>query len=153
MSRQTWTILHSNQNMHTQSCIIKLYISLVRSQLLYCLQLWRPHLMKDILHFKQIQRRSTKHILNDYTSGYKDRLIKLKLFSLMYLFELQDILFAVKSVKTPTSITNCITFSSTNTRSSINNKLIHLRHLNNVFCHSYIFISYHCSGMLCLLLI
>ena len=58
----------------------------------------------------------------------------------MYLFELQDILFAVKSIKTPTNqfcITNYITFSSTNTRSSVSNKLIHPRHLNNVSCHSY----------------
>ena len=54
------------------STLVKLYVSLVRSQLLYCSQLWRPHLMKDILHFEQIQRRSTKHILNDYTSAKID---------------------------------------------------------------------------------
>ena len=52
--------------------LVKLYASLVRSQLLYCTQLWHPLLMKDIL---QIQCHSTKHILNDYTSGYKERLI------------------------------------------------------------------------------
>ena len=102
-----------------QSTQVKLYISLVRS---HCYQLWRPHLMKDILHFEQIQHHSTKYILNDYTSSYKDRLIKLKFFPLINLFELQDILFAVKSIKTPTNqfcITNYITFSSTNTRSSV----------------------------------
>ena len=27
---------------------LKLYLSLVRSQLMYCSQLWRPHLIKDI---------------------------------------------------------------------------------------------------------
>jgi len=89
-----------------------------------------------ILYFEQIQRCSTKHILNNYTSGYKERLTKLKLFPLMYLFELQDILFAVKSIKTPINqfcITNYIAFSS---RSSASNKLIHPRHLNNVSRHS-----------------
>ena len=59
--------------------------------------------MKDILNIEHVQCRATKYILNDYTSCYKTRLIKLKLFLLMYLFELQDILFATKSIKTPTT--------------------------------------------------
>ena len=54
--------------------------------------------MKDILNIERVQRRATKYILNDYTSCYKTRLIKLKLLPLMYLFELQDILFAIKSI-------------------------------------------------------
>ena len=33
-----------------------LYLSLVRSQLTYCSQIWRPHLLKDILALEQIQR-------------------------------------------------------------------------------------------------
>ena len=115
-------------------------MSLVRSQLLYCTQLWRLHLIKDILSLEQIQRCATKYILNDNTICYRAQLIRLKLLPLMYLFELQDILFAVKSIKTPTnqfSITNYIEFSSSNTRSGASNKLIHLRHLNNTSRHSY----------------
>ena len=73
-----------------QSCgPLGLYVSMVRSQLLYCTQIWRPHLMKDILNIERVQCRATKYILNDYTSCYKTRLIKLKLLPLMYLFELQ----------------------------------------------------------------
>ena len=60
--------------------MVKLHVSLVRSQLLYCFQLWRPYLVKDILIIERIQRRATKHILKDYTSGYRARLLKLKLF-------------------------------------------------------------------------
>jgi len=52
--RRTFT---SNQSSAT---LTKLYISLVRSQLLYCTQLWQPHLIKDILSLEQIQRRATK---------------------------------------------------------------------------------------------
>ena len=113
---------------------------MVRSQLLYCTQIWRPHLMKDILNIERVQRRATKYILNDYTSCYKTRLIKLKLLPLMYLFELQDILFAIKSIKTPTiqfNITNYISFNSASTRSGANNKLIPPHHLNNTSRHSY----------------
>ena len=42
-----------------------LYISLVRSCLLYCLPLWRPYLIQDILLLEKVQRRATKVILND----------------------------------------------------------------------------------------
>ena len=57
--------------------------------------------MKDILIIEQIQRRATKYLSNDYTSSYKTSLIKLKILPLMYLFELQGLLFAVKSINSP----------------------------------------------------
>ena len=82
--------------------------------------------MKDILSIERVQRRATKYILNNYTSCYKTRLIKLRLLPLMYLFEIQGTLFAIKSIKTPSShfdITNYIVFSSANTRSGASNKL------------------------------
>ena len=44
-----------------------IYISLVRSKLSYCSQLWRPHLVKDILCLESVQRRATRYILNDYS--------------------------------------------------------------------------------------
>ena len=69
----------SNQSPTTPT---KLYASLVRSQLLYCTQLWQSHLIKDILSLEQIQCRTTKYILNDYTICYRARLIKLKLLPL-----------------------------------------------------------------------
>ena len=77
---------------HCPSTGIKLYISLVRSQLLYCTQLWCPYLLKDIENIERMQRHVTKYILHDYTSSYRIRLLKLKLLPLMYLFKLQDIL-------------------------------------------------------------
>ena len=66
----------------------KLYISLVRSHLLYCSQIWRPHKIKDILLLERVQRRATKYILDDYTFSYKSRLTKLNLLPLMYIYEL-----------------------------------------------------------------
>ena len=102
--------------------------SLVRSQFSYCTQLWHPHLLKDMLSIERIQHRTIKHILHNYTSSYKFRLLKLKLLPLMYFFELQDVLFAIKSLKLPTkqfNNTNYISFSSTSTRLGTSNKLVH----------------------------
>ena len=78
-----------------------LYLSLVRSKLSYCSQLWRPHLVKDILCLESVQRRATRYILNDYSrhTSYKSRLINIKLLPLMYWLELQDVLFLVKCLQ------------------------------------------------------
>ena len=78
-----------------------LYLSLVRSQLTYCCQIWRPHLIKDITFLERIQRRATKFILNDFSADYKTRLISLSLLPLMFLYELFDVLFFVKCLKFP----------------------------------------------------
>ena len=42
---------------------LKLYKVLVRSQLSYCSQIWRPVLIKDIVSLERIQRKATKSIL------------------------------------------------------------------------------------------
>ena len=78
-----------------------LYLTLVRSKITYCSQLWRPLLLKDIKAIESIQKRATKFILSDFTSDYKQKLTKLHLLPIMYYFELQDIMFAVKSLKNP----------------------------------------------------
>ena len=107
-----------------------LYISLVRSQLLYGSQIWRPVLIKDIKSLEQIQRRATKFILNGHYTGYRSRLLKLHLLPLMMTLELQDILFFVRSLKQ--SALNCssfnisqyTSFSSNATRSGSHSKLV-----------------------------
>ena len=72
-----------------------LYLSLVRSQLTFCSQIWRPHLKEDILSIiEKIQRRATKFILNDVSSDYRTR-FSLGLFPLMFLYELFDVLFFI----------------------------------------------------------
>lgn len=106
-----------------------LYLALVRSQLLYCSPLWHPYHLNDITLLERIQRRATKYILNDFTSNYKSRLINLNLFPLMYILDLYDILFFVKSIKNPSAsfnIRNYVDFCQLSTRSSANNKLKHV---------------------------
>ena len=118
----------------------KLYISLVRSQLLYYSQIWRPSLIKHINILERIQRRATKFILNDFHSTYKSRLVTLKMLPLMYIYEINDILFFIKSYKSPTShfnINSYLQFSSSNTRFGSSAKLVHHRCSTNLTHHFY----------------
>ena len=115
-------------------------LSLVRSRLTYCSQVWRPSLIKDICLLEQIQRRRTKYILNDYQSDYKSRLISLNILPLMYTYELLDILFLVHSLKQPDPclpINDYISFSSSSTRVGHTLKLVHRHSLTSLSSHSY----------------
>jgi len=69
---------HASTNLKRQ-----LYLSLVRSHLTYCSQLWRPRLIKDIEILERIQRRATKYIIGNNQMDYKCRLLSLHLLPLM----------------------------------------------------------------------
>lgn len=119
-----------------------LYVSLVRSQMIYCSPIWRPYLVKDIVILERVQRRATKYILNDYRSNYRTRLMALNLLPLMYIFELRDIMFCVKSLKSPSrdfNIKDFVTFSSGSTRSSAAMKMLHTHCSTNSARHFYFF--------------
>ena len=116
------------------NCKKQLYISLVRSQLMFSSVLWKPHLIKHIQLLERIQRRATKYILNDYTSDYRTRLIKLKLLPFMYVLDINDIMFFITSLKFPTSsfnINDYVHFTTGSTRQASSNKLQHIRKSDN----------------------
>ena len=118
-----------------------LYISLVRSQLVYCSETWKPCYRKDIEKLEKVQRRSTKFILNDYEMDYKKRLTKLNLLPLMYMLDLRDIMFCVKSLKEPTAdfnIREYISFSDQQTRSGLHKKMNITRSKKNI-CRNFYF--------------
>ena len=56
-----------------------LYLSLVRSQLVYCSQLWRPYLINHIVQLERIQRRATRFIVNNSQLNNKEKLEALHL--------------------------------------------------------------------------
>ena len=124
---------------HTTSIGAKkfLYLSLVKSRLTYCSQLWRPYLLKEITKLEKVQRRATKYILNDFSLKYKSRLSSLRILPLMMTF---DIIFFIKSVKSPTTafnINNFVEFRFSSSRSSSGHKLIHRLSYSNTTRHFY----------------
>ena len=117
-----------------------LYLSLVRSKLTYCSCVWRPHFIKDIVTLEKVQRRATKFVLNDYSSNYKSRLLKLEILPLMLVYEYYDIILFYKSLKFPSSgfeITRFVSFSSASTRSSSCSRLVHSKSSTNQHRHFY----------------
>ena len=90
----------------SNSILIKtvLYLHIVRSCLLYCSPLWRPHQVQHIILLERVQCRANKFILNDYSTDYKSRLIKLNLLPLMYIYKLMDILFFIRSLKASSGV-------------------------------------------------
>ena len=118
----------------------QLYISLVRSQLLYCSILWKPYFIKHTQQLERVQRRATKYILNDLTSDYKSRLIQTQLLPLTYILDLNDVMFFIKSLRNHHDgfiINNYIKFVTGNTRSASSNKLHQARSTNNTHNNFY----------------
>ena len=76
--------------------------------------------------------------MTSYTSSYKFRLIQLNLLTLMYQYELNDLLFFIsKSYKTPSDYFNIhefVQFSSSSTRSFSASKLQYIRSRHTVVC-------------------
>ena len=70
------------------------------------MELGEPYLLKDIRQLEQLQRCATEYILNDYTSNYKSQLLELKILPLMYVLDICDIMFFIKSLKAPTNAFN-----------------------------------------------
>ncbi len=124
-------IIILRRNVHTTSQITikkQLYLSLVKSSISYCCQLWIPHLCKNIQSIERIQRRATKYILKDYISDYRSRLLSLHMLPLMYWLDLQDIILMIKCLKDPQDTINIhqyIQFVNSNTRAGKNKKMCH----------------------------
>ena len=66
----------------TRETILPLYKSLVRPHIEYCIQAWRPHLVKDISLIESVQHRATRMITSLKGLSYEQRLNALKLTSL-----------------------------------------------------------------------
>jgi len=61
-------------NCKSKSVITRLYKALVRPQLEYCVQAWRPYMKKDIEKIERVQRRATKMISECSKLSYEEML-------------------------------------------------------------------------------
>ena len=62
----------------------RLYRTLVRPHLEYCVQFWSPHLRKDVLAMEGVQQRFTRLIPGMAGMTYEERLGRLGLYSLEF---------------------------------------------------------------------
>ena len=62
--------------------LVRLYKSLVRPHLEYCMAAWSPHYVKDKVLIEKVQRRFTRMIPGLKHLQYEDRLSELKLWTL-----------------------------------------------------------------------
>ena len=74
MANVTLGMIKRTISCKSKSIITRLYKALVRPQLEYCVQAWRPYLKKDIEKIEKVQRRATKMISECSKLSYEDRL-------------------------------------------------------------------------------
>ena len=75
-----------------------LYISIVQPNLLYCSPLWRPYLIKILTYWSESRGEQQNSFCQTYSSDYKTRL---GMLPLMYILEIADIVFFIKSINNP----------------------------------------------------
>src|SRR5271155_2282494 len=75
-------MIRRNITFKSKEVIVKLYKSLVRPCLEYCVQAWSPYLTKDIETIERVQRRVTKLIEGYHNMSYENRLTNTGLISL-----------------------------------------------------------------------
>lgn len=75
-------MIKRNISFKSKDNIVRLYKSLVRPRLEYCVQAWCPYVRKDVEMLEKVQRRATKMIEGYGNLKYEDRLMKTGLISL-----------------------------------------------------------------------
>lgn len=83
----------------TITIIRTLYKSLVRTHLDYCIQAWRPYLMKDIAVLERVQRRATRMAVECRGRNYQERLKLLNLTTLETRMLRSDLIEVFKILK------------------------------------------------------
>jgi len=83
----------------SRDVVVRLYKTLVRPKLEYCVQMWCPYLQKDIDKLEQVQRRATRLINRCRKWSYEDRLKYTDLMPLKIRRKRGDMIEVFKMVK------------------------------------------------------
>ena len=83
----------------SEEIILQLYKSLLRLRLEYCIQVWCPHLRKDIDLLEKVQSRATHLIYSLHDLLYYDKLKILKLTTLVTTRVRGDLIEVFKIIK------------------------------------------------------
>ena len=103
----------------------QLFISMVRSNIEYCSQVWGGANRNDIIKLERIQRSATKYILGyPDNMNYNERLCELNLTPLSYRREMSDLIFFFKCLNNmhEVNVLSYVQFTSDNacnTRSTV----------------------------------
>ena len=116
----------------SETVLLKLYNSLVRPHLEYCVQFWSPYYQKDVDKLERVQRRLTKMIPRLRDMPYEERLKNLNLFSLSKRRMRGDLIEVFKIFKGFDNIDagNYFTLDQSNTRRRHDFKVIGKRFLS-----------------------
>ena len=122
-----------------------LYMSLVRSCLSYCSQVWAPQSVTTLYSVERIQRRASKFILSlpfRTDVSYKERLTKLRLLPLCYWHEYLDIVYLFKSMSSDPNISILNTARTTRRTDPSRGTILNVPrsnttlHQNNFYCRA-----------------
>ena len=92
-------MIKRNITFKSKENMVRLYKSLVRPRLEYCVQAWNPYLQKDIEKLERVQRRATKLIEGFRNLSYEARLNKTGLISLEQRRVRGDLIQVFKMIK------------------------------------------------------
>ena len=122
----------------SKNVVLKLYKSLVRPHLEYCVQSWRPHLAKDIDALEKVQRRATKLIEGFHDLTYEQRLFRLNLTTLETRRLRGDLIQTFKLIKGFDNVDYQVFFTmSNNTLRGNSCKLVKKRFYTNIGKYSF----------------
>jgi hypothetical protein len=79
--------------------LLPLYKALVRPQMEYCVQVWKPYLRQDIAMLEKVQKRYTKRVEECRDMKYEKRLEKLELISFEERCNRADLVLAYKILR------------------------------------------------------
>ena len=93
---------------------LQLYLSLCRSKLEACTQLWSPQTKCNVLSLENVQRKMTRYITNYMDLSYTDRCFVLKILPLSFRREIADLTFLYKCIHNLIDVdfTDVLNFSS-----------------------------------------